>query len=45
EKNKPATFDYPFWSLISDFRMFYCWVTGQIDDELIKAGVLEESVS
>ena len=44
EKNKPATFDYPFWSLISDFRMFYCWLTGQMNDELKKAGVLEESV-
>ena len=44
EKNKPATFDYPFWSLISDFRMFYCWLTGQMDNELKKAGVLEESL-
>ena len=38
------TFDYPFWSLISDFRMFYCWLTGQMDNELKKAGVIEESV-
>lgn len=39
EKNKPATFDYPFWSLISDFRMFYCWLAGRMDVELQKAGI------
>ena len=29
EKNKPATFKYPLWSLMGDWRMFYETVTGQ----------------
>lgn len=39
EKNRPATFRYPAWSLISDFRMTFAWVSGQIDVELARAGV------
>jgi len=39
EKNRPATFTYPFWSLVSDYRMAWSWATGQIGAELIKAGV------
>jgi hypothetical protein len=29
EKNRPATFKNPFWSLIGDFKMWYLTVTGQ----------------
>ncbi|MCZ8196615.1 MAG: DUF962 domain-containing protein [Flavobacterium sp.] len=29
EKNKPATFQYPFWSLISDFKLFFELVVGK----------------
>lgn len=37
EKNKPATFTYPLWSLTADFKMLYCFVTGKISSELEKA--------
>lgn len=39
EKNRPATFTHPLWSLVSDFRMFFLWVAGKLDSELKKAGV------
>ncbi len=39
EKNTPATFRYPLWSIASDFRMAFAWVTGQLDDDLKRAGV------
>lgn len=30
EKNKPATFDHPLWSLRGDYRMLRDMITGQL---------------
>jgi hypothetical protein len=37
EKNRPATFRYPAWSLRADFRMWWYMLTGRMNAEVARA--------
>jgi hypothetical protein len=37
EKNKPATFQYPLWSFMGDYKMIWMMLTGRMSGEVERA--------
>ena len=45
EKNKPASWTYPLWSLLADFKMFGLMCVGKMDAEVAAFGVSRRNQS
>ena len=35
EKNKPATFEYPLWSFVADYKMIALMLTGRMREDVL----------
>lgn len=45
EKNRPATFTYPAWSFIADWRMWALMATGRLGAELTKHSIVPKTAA
>ena len=44
EKNKPATFQYPLWSFMGDYKMIWMMLTGRMDNEAVRRPRKEKDI-
>lgn len=45
EKNRPATFTYPLWSFIADWKMWAFMATGKLGAELAKYNITPKNTA